>query len=262
MQINFEPSKTLDKEKIKSFLDEKTAEKYSFLLFDSVDSTNTLAKEIAKDEAFGSVVIISDHQSAGRGRLGRSFYSPHTDGLYMSVLIDPSKEDMEISTLTHFVASATSKAIEKLCGKFVGVKWVNDLIVGKKKICGILCEAGRSDKNADFVVIGIGVNLYQKSFPLDIEDIAGSVYSTTGALVDRAQLAAEILKNISEYHKDFMDDYRKRSVVLGQRVRVINQERTYLATALEIDDGGALTVLDDAGEKVRLCFGEISLKLE
>lgn len=259
----FDKSKTLDQKMIKKHLDKKTADKYGFLLLDSVDSTNTLAKKLAGDGADKPLVIISDQQSAGRGRLGRSFYSPKSDGLYMSVLIDPEKEKIEIPTITHFVATAVANAIEELCdGVKVGIKWVNDLLIDGKKVCGILCESGRSGDGVDFTVIGIGVNLSERDFPDDIRNIAGSVYSCTGQMIDRVCLAANIIKNLDKYEPDFMDNYRQRSVVIGKRVKVISYDDTYFAKAMSISDDGSLNVEDENGEKKELCFGEISLCFE
>ena len=248
---------------IKACLDKDLADKYNFLLLDSVESTNTLAKNLAKEGTQMPLVIVADHQSAGRGRLGRSFYSPKTDGLYMSVLIDPTKENADVSTLTPFVATAVAAAIDKLCGNtYVGIKWVNDLLINEKKVCGILCESGRSADGVDFTVIGIGINLLETDFPDDIRDIAGSIYSCTGKTVERAELIAEIIENLDRYGSDFMDGYRQRSVVLGKRVKVINHGITYLAKAISISDDGSLTVVDDNGKERELCFGEISLRLD
>lgn len=248
---------------VKAHLDEKLASKYDFLHLESVDSTNTLAKKMALDGAKTPLVIVADHQSSGRGRLGRSFYSPKTDGLYMSVLVDPNQSKIDVQTLTHFVATAVADAVDGLCeNTCVSIKWVNDLLIGGKKICGILCESGRGGDGVNYVVIGIGVNLYEADFPDDIKDIAGSVYSCTGKKLDRAALVAGIVKNLDGYSGDFMDAYRQRLVVIGKRVRVINHEGEYFAKALEIEDDGALIVLDENGEMQRLCFGEISLRLD
>lgn len=248
---------------VKAQLDEIVASKYDFLHLESVDSTNTLAKKMALDGAKTPLVIVADHQSAGRGRLGRSFYSPKTDGLYMSVLIDPNQSNIDVQTLTHFVATAVADAVDGLCeNTCVSIKWVNDLLIGGKKICGILCESGRGGDGVNYVVIGIGVNLYETDFPDDIKDIAGSVYSCTGKKLDRAALAAKIVENIDGYSKDFMDAYRQRSAVIGKRVKVINHEGEYFAKALEIEDDGVLIVRDENGEIQRLCFGEISLRLD
>lgn len=259
----FDKSKTLSEKTVKKHLDKKIADKYCFLLLDTVDSTNTLAKKLAGEGVKKPLVIISDHQSAGRGRLGRSFYSPMSDGLYMSVLIDPEKEKIEIPTITHFVATAVADAIEELCdGVKVGIKWVNDLLIDGKKICGILCESGRSGDGVDFTVIGIGVNLSERDFPDDIRNIAGSVYSCTGQMIDRARLAANIIKNLDKYAKGFMDRYRQRSVVIGKRVKVISYDDTYFAKAISISDDGSLNVEDENGQIQKLCFGEISLRLD
>jgi len=252
----------LSSEQICAHLDKNAAEKYSFLLLDCVDSTNTLAKKLAKDGVNMPLVIIADRQSAGRGRLGRSFYSPTCEGLYMSVLFDPKNEALDLGMLTQFAAVAAAKAVEELCGKKVFIKWVNDILIGGKKICGILCESGIDESGAAFAVVGIGVNISEKEFPKDICEIAGSIYSCTGIMADRAALAARIIENLDRYTPSFMDDYRSRSAVVGKRVRVINHENEYLATALGINDDGSLCVVDDSGSKHDLCFGEISLRID
>ncbi|MDD5944382.1 MAG: biotin--[acetyl-CoA-carboxylase] ligase, partial [Clostridia bacterium] len=240
---------------------------WKFVILDEVDSTNNYAKELAVAGEKENTVVIAEKQTGGRGRIGRPFYSPKGDGLYMSILCRP-KLSVDIAPLiTSYTAVAVAKAVEKLCGHEVNIKWVNDIYMNGRKICGILTEAGFDFEGGmiDYAVIGIGVNVYGIDFPEEIKNIASSVEKETGKRISRNELAAEILNNLSKMpteivKKEYLDIYREKSNVIGRKVTVSCGGSTFDALAVEIDDNAALKVMTDEGIKT-LNSGEVSIKL-
>lgn len=224
-------------------------------------STNDRAKALAESGADG-IAVIADSQTNGRGRLGRSFFSP-SGGLYMSVVVRPEMDASECGRITAYAAVAAARAVESLCGAEVKIKWVNDLYVGGKKICGILTEGGFGMESGElsYAVVGIGINAAGREFPLEIADRATSIENECGAPPDRCRLAAAVLDGLYALRTGelggFIEEYRARSCVVGRRV-VVNGE--YEATAVGIGDDCSL-LLDRGGETMRFSAGEVSLKL-
>ena len=188
-----------------------------FYILDEVDSTNNYARELAL-KGKSDLVVISETQNGGKGRLGRKFYSPKGAGLYMSLLCRP-KMNVELAPLiTSYTAVAVALAIDKLSGKETQTKWVNDIFMNGKKICGILTEAGFDFEGGtiDYAIIGIGVNALGLEFPDEIKDIASSVEKESGIKISRNELAAEILNNLKDMEeeiktKKYLEIYRKKS---------------------------------------------------
>lgn len=238
-------------------------------LYETVGSTNDLIKLAARSGAPECKVIIADEQTAGRGRLGRSFNSPAGTGLYMSILLKPRLSPKLSVLITAAAAAAVTVAIEEVCGIRVSVKWVNDIFYGNKKLCGILTEGTVSPcgDRLSYAVLGIGLNIYEPpcGFPPKIAEIACALY-TEQICGLKNRLAAAILKHFFSFYrslpdKGFLEIYRSHSAVIGKRVRVISGTEEYPATAVAIDDDCALTVKTDDGTLHRLNFGEISLRL-
>lgn len=231
---------------------------------DETDSTNNLAKAHAAAGA-ENLAVIANRQTAGRGRLARSFFSPDRAGVYLSALIRPrSLRAADCGLITACAAVATARAVEKLSGADVKIKWVNDLFIGGKKICGILTEGGvgMEEGTLEYAVIGIGVNVRSVVFPEDIAAVATTVEHETGVRADRCELAAEILNNLSRLEEsvasgEFLSEYRSRSCVVGRRV-IVNGN--YEACAVAIDDDCALIIERD-GATEKFYAGEVSLKL-
>lgn len=226
-------------------------------------STNTTARSLAVNGAPEGTVVVAAAQTAGRGTRRRAFFSPQ-GGVYMSVILRP--RDADGCLITSCAAVAVARAIERLCPLTVHVKWVNDLYVGGKKLCGILTEAGFApDNTLDYVVLGIGVNVAAVEFPPDIADIATSL-GNEGCPVDRNALIAAILEEWERAYAtigrgDFLTESRTRSCVLGRRVTVTRGNEQFEAFAQEIDDRGHLLVKTDAGEMVILQSGEVSIRI-
>lgn len=225
-------------------------------------STNADLKELAKNGAPIGTAVVAERQSGGRGRLGRSF-SSERGGLYMSLLL-PLDDTESVGLMTTFAAVATARAIERLADVDVKIKWVNDLLVGSKKICGILAE-GVMRPEGNCAVLGIGVNLTGKLSD-ELKEIAATVFDACGQALEPKALADEIFAEFSDFsaHKcgAHLDEYRHRCITLGKNITVIpHSAPTYSAKALKItESGGLLVKRDDNGEETELCSGEVSVR--
>lgn len=229
-------------------------------VFEELASTNTYAKQNAVRSANERSLTVAAAQSAGRGRMGRSFYSPSGSGVYFSVATF-QKTLPQALTLTAAAAVAVRRAVQELLGVSLGIKWVNDLFWNGKKVCGILCESVALEEGY-CVVIGIGVNLKSAVFPEELADIAGTLGADELA---RADLIAAVYKALLPYllnssDTSWLPDYRRYSTVLGREVLWRSGERECAGIAVEIDDEGALLVQSADGALERLSTGEISVK--
>ena len=236
-------------------------------IHERLDSTNNRAKALAASGAKHGTTVIADSQDGGRGRLGRSFFSPGHSGIYMTVILRPDCAPEKAPMLTSLAAVAAARAVEAVSGAEVKIKWVNDLYIGGKKICGILSEAGLNMEagRLDYAVVGIGVNVGRMAFPPELADIATSVGNETGAAPDRNTLIAEILNQLEALYGEletgaFLEESRRRSNVIGRTVTVMEGGKTYPARALDIDSQGRLLIETDRGTAC-LNYGEVSLKL-
>ena len=226
------------------------------------ESTNSDAARLAKDANHGTV-IISDAQTAGRGRLGKSFYAPK-GGIYMSVILKLGLTFSDAVLVTTAASVAVCKAIEAVSNVRPKIKWVNDILLEDKKICGISCEAVSFGEMIDSVILGIGVNFSAQEFPDDLQDTAGVLFEKP--TVSRNRLIAEILKNILSETKDlssrnFIDDYRRRSAVIGKPIRYLENNVWSDAEAVGINENGGLIILENGKEKT-LVSGEITLRIK
>lgn len=237
--------------------------------FESVDSTNNYIKRRAREGAPEGTVAIADAQTGGKGRLGRSFASPPGVGIYLSLLLRPEGNAADIQSLTANTAVAVSKAIEKTCGINPEIKWVNDLLLNGRKICGILCESEADDKGLHYMVIGIGLNVTNRTedFPAQLRNIAGSIYTQTGIIAERGMLISAILSELDSMYECWKDnsgsllaDYKKRCTMLGHLVEVASADEVYDAVAEDIsEDFGLCLRLDDGSCRV-IHSGEVSAR--
>ena len=238
-------------------------------LFDELDSTNTYLKKLARVGAPEGRVIIARRQSAGRGRLGRSFYSD-AEGLYISVLIRPHMKAESMVFVTAMTAVAMARAIERTVDADAVIKWVNDIFVRGKKVCGILCESAfDADALSEYVVIGAGVNITEPfgGFPADISAVAGALLPYGNRQELRSSLAAAFLEELfGEYahidSRSFLDEYRRRSMVTGKSVSVISPSLMRHGKAIAIDDDCRLVVRFDDGTTEHVSTGEISIRVD
>ncbi|MGN1206007.1 MAG: biotin--[acetyl-CoA-carboxylase] ligase [Eubacterium sp.] len=247
------------------------ASRYPIEVHKILDSTNTECKRRVIDGAPHGLTILAEEQTDGRGRLGRSFYSPAKTGIYVSILVHPTFEGNDAMLLTTAASVAVCRGISKVLHKEPQIKWVNDVYLNEKKICGILTEAISDFEmgKIDSVIIGIGINYRTEEFPEDIKHRAGSLENGSGN-VPRNQLVAAVLNEFWEIYdtleeRKFIKEYRERSMVIGQRVRLQEQGEWKEATALDVDDNGGLIVRMEEPDGTTydrvLQTGEITLRL-
>lgn len=233
------------------------------------DSTNRYLKELAVAGAPEGTVIIAEKQNAGRGRLGRSFFSPEEKGIYMSILLRP-EIDLERSVrITSMAAVAVARAIEQVCGLSAQIKWVNDIFLNNRKVCGILTEAGINaiEGILDYAVLGIGINVGVMDFPEELQEIATSVSNECGFAVSKEVLIDAVLKELEDWYPtlwdgSFLEESKKRSILLGKEIQVVDEthpEGGYLAKAIDINELGNLIIERDGSTRV-LNSGEVSIR--
>lgn len=243
-------------------------EKLKLIFLKETDSTNEAAKRYLAQEKIRNALIVAKLQTAGKGRRGRTFYSPADEGIYMSLLFTPKEGLEDIIAVTTAASVIVARAIESVSGQKVSVKWVNDLYAGGRKICGILAEAvlptDENDETA--VILGIGINVGNESFPDELKDIAGSLHAGIQTNLWKKQLIQTITKGLCAFLEDikntsYLEEYRQRSMVIGREIICYEGNCTYCATATDIDERGGLVVIDEKGERKVLHSGEITIRL-
>ncbi len=228
------------------------------LICDEVDSTNNAAKRLLAEENLSRAVIIADRQLNGRGHSGREFYSPAGTGLYLSAVLRPDKPFHEAVMYTAAAAVAAARAIERTAGVSTQIKWINDLYLGGRKVCGILTEADTDFETGRVrsMVIGIGINVTTVSFPDEMADKAASL----GINVPRCRLAAAViaeLYGIIDNQSDFMDEYRRRCFIIGREIGFSDGSRSFRGTVAGIGEGCELILDTDEGRFI-FPHGEIT----
>jgi len=236
-----------------------------------VDSTNTYLKRAALEGAADGTVVIADYQTAGRGRMERTFQSPAGKGIYLSVLLRPEFPAERLLRVTALAGVAVCDSVEHVCGVRPGLKWPNDLVLEKRKLCGILAELITDTEGKQCLILGIGINVSQtgEDFSPDVAKIATSLMQETGKTVSRIELIAALLKELDEMYRawksgilsGYLERYRHDCVNLGKRVQLIGQEgyrRTVIAVG--IDDSFGLVVCDEAGNRQTIRSGEVSVR--
>lgn len=255
---------------------------YDFFEYDEIDSTNLEAKRlVAKKSSATKQVFLAKRQTAGRGRLGRSFFSPEETGLYMSLLLQIDEKLLDTDLITPAAGVAVCRTIDFFYdekGKKANpqIKWVNDIYLNKKKVCGILTEGILNPKEGKIsqVIIGIGVNLFEPKtgFPPEIENIAGFVFNKDffkNPEEAKYQFVAKLLENLEitlekSQEKITMEEYKERSLVIGKTVTVITPQKQYAALVKDVTEKGHLIVeYEENGQiqQTELLSGEVSLKL-
>ena len=231
------------------------------------DSTNLWIKRLAKEGASEGTLALAEFQSAGRGRLGRSWEVPEGTSVMMSILLRPKFEPQYAPTLTLVMGMAVAKAVKKL-GFDVSIKWPNDVVVSHKKICGILTEMGVRDGKIDYAVIGVGINVNIREFPEEMADKATSLYLESGKEFDRSQIPGLVMEAFEEYYEKFAatcdlsglkEEYESILANYNQPVRVLAKE-PYEGVARGITDGGELLVEKTDGTIVAVSAGEVSVR--
>ena len=231
------------------------------------ESTNLWIKRLAKEGASEGTLALAEFQSAGRGRLGRSWEVPEGTSVMMSILLRPKFEPQYAPTLTLVMGMAVAKAVKNL-GFDVSIKWPNDVVVSHKKICGILTEMGVRDGKIDYAVIGVGINVNIKEFPEEMADKATSLYLESGREFDRSQIPGLVMEAFEKYYEKFAatcdlsglkEEYESILANYNQPVRVLAKE-PYEGVARGITDGGELLVEKTDGTIVAVSAGEVSVR--
>lgn len=238
---------------------------FAVFTFDITDSTNLRAKEYIVSKGSLPALFIANEQTAGRGRLGRSFYSPKNSGLYMTLALAWDNAFKEVA-LTSVVSVALVRTLEKFTDKKLSIKWVNDILADEKKVAGILCERVAESKTnlTKAVIIGIGVNLTTTVFP---DEISASATNLSEKLIDRRSLALDISNEIisvlvSTDTAALMNEYRGLSAVIGKNICYIKNGVKYEAFAEGIDNSGGLEIVHPNGIKATLTSGEITIRFK
>lgn len=230
-----------------------------------VTSTNDIAKQAAQDKAIDDAVFIAGEQTAGKGRKGRTWVSLKNQGIYMSFLVRPRIDTSLVSGLTLMAAIAVCRAIEKTADINVSIKWPNDVLIGNKKVCGILTESMLGMDGIEYVVCGMGINTDQQVFEDELKDKAVSL-SMSNRSVNKMLLTAAIIDAFFEGYQTFlqqglaafMPEFRKRSALNGE-ITVISPTSRETGTLIGFDDTGAI-LIESNGEQKRFVAGEISLR--
>ena len=237
-------------------------------VYDELASTNLTAKELAAAGAPHGTLVVTDCQTAGRGRRGRSFLSPKGTGLYLTMIVRSGLPMGDAARVTSAAAVAACRALEKTCGKQLGIKWVNDVYYRGRKCVGILTEASADMETGgvEFIVVGTGFNLREPEggFPEEIREIAGAFFDP-GEPVPRCAIAAAAANELFDLCEDladasFMDEYRARNLVPGRDILILQNGVSRPAHAESITDEGHLVVRLPSGETEELSFGEVSIR--
>ena len=259
------------KEQILSFLPGDHPWQNQIYWFDTVGSTNTRAKEMAAQGAAHGTVLIAGHQSAGRGRMGRSFQSPAGLGVYMSVILRPNCPPEKLMHLTCATAVAMCDAVAQAAGIRPGIKWTNDLVLGSRKIAGILTEMSVDAKTGlvDYAVVGIGVNCRQslQDFPEEIRGFAGSLSMALDRSIHIAPVAAAMMEALCTMSRELFDPidvlmerYRRDCITVGRDISLLRGDSVRHGHAIGVDDLGALLVRFSDGHVEAVNSGEVSIR--
>lgn len=241
----------------------------SVLVLEETDSTNIQCANLAAQGWPEGTLVAAERQWAGKGRRGRSWVSPSGTGIWMSLLLRPDIPADKASMLTLVAALAVQKGIQEEAGLVSSIKWPNDLVMGQKKICGILTEMRSRENQPEYVIVGIGVNANMTEFPEEIRETATSLYLEKGEKVDRAKVIANIMLAFEEYYKKFLEtldlsllkeEYDSRLINLGRQVTVLGPSESYSGICRGIHTEGELLVDPPNGQQKRVISGEVSVR--
>ena len=245
----------------------KLSKDLSIKVYKKIDSTNTRAKIFAENKIGTNAVFIANEQTAGRGRLGRTFVSSKGKGLYLSILLNEKLPPDFATALTTYMAVIASRAIKTVTGVQPQIKWVNDLYLSGKKCAGILTEGKAADngQSLSYAVVGIGINLLSQDFPDDVKSIATTLEDECKKRIGSIDIASHIISGFFENlslvgSSELAEEYRRHSFLIGERVNVIKPTSTYTASVKGITDRCELILTLDDGKEEILSTGEVSVR--
>ncbi len=239
------------------------------LYFDSIDSTNNELKRQAETQVCHGLLAVAEEQTAGRGRRGHGWVSPPGTGIWFSFLLKPDVSPDKASMLTLVAAMAVARAITETTGLVSQIKWPNDIVVNKKKVCGMLTELSAEMTQINYVVIGIGINANNREFPDEIKETASSLFIESGKQVKRAAVIEAVGRYFEQYYDEFikagdlsliMDEYNSMLANAGNQVRIISNDSEEVYTAIGINPQGELMVKDADGNVKDIRSGEVSVR--
>ncbi len=236
--------------------------------FDSIDSTNTKAKEFAEEGHPSGTLVVADRQTAGKGRRGRSWESPTGIGIFMTLMLKPEINPNNASMLTLVAAMATTRAIRRVTGVSAMIKWPNDIVMNGKKVCGILTEMSAQFDYINHIVIGIGINVHNEDFPEEIAKTASSLYLESGQHIHRASLIEAFLEEFEDVYAEYLKtedmeglqkEYDAMLVNRGRQVRVLDPKEPFEGKAMGITKKGEL-IVDTWESRKLVSSGEVSVR--
>lgn len=240
----------------------------NLVVLDKIDSTNNEAKRMAENGAAAGTLVISDSQTAGKGRRGRSWSSPDGSSIYMTLMMRPDINPVKAPMLTLVAAMAVRKAVHEASGIQSMIKWPNDLVCNGKKICGILTEMSAEPDFINYVVIGIGINVNIEGFPDEIKDTATSLKIESGHYIDRNHIISEFCNYFESYYNKFTgsgmkmltEEYNANLINFGRHIRVLDPSGEFTGISKGINENGELLVVKEDGSTVTVMSGEVSVR--
>lgn len=257
----------LDYNNLKDFLTTEYIGR-NIVYLDSTTSTNDVAKDLAQYGYDEGLVVVAEEQTKGRGRLGRRWSTHKGEAIAASILLKPDIKIPLANSITHLIGLSAAKALINVTGFDILIKWPNDLVLNKKKLCGILTEMGVEGTKIKYIIAGIGININQNSFEEDINNIAISLKSYSNNYFDRRIILSQILnqfekdyENFKRYGlKYFIDDLKRYSIVLGKEVIILDKDEVIKGTAIDIDEKGYLILKDENGQLKSILNGDLLIE--
>ncbi len=253
----------------KKILEKCLNPKLNITIFEELDSTNNYLKKLGSQGEKENQLVIALSQTGGRGRMGRSFYSPNGTGIYFSLLLNPEYAIEKSLFLTVMAAVSVAETVMKYNKNDVKIKWVNDIYIDGKKVCGILTEGAiNSHKMLDYAVVGIGVNVVapENGFPDDIKEIATAIFPGKTEDYIKEKIVADVVNKFFDMYNGIDTDYVKRykeySYLTGKKINIIQGETTRPATVIDITDDCHLLVKNENCEIEEISSGDVSVRLK
>lgn len=253
----------------KKILEQYLNQKLNITIFSELDSTNNYLKKLGSQGEKETTLVIAESQTGGRGRMGRSFYSPNGAGVYFSLLLYPKISAEKSLNLTVMAAVSVAEAVMQYSNGDVKIKWVNDVYIDGKKVCGILTEGSINvEKKLDYAVVGIGINVIapENGFPDDIKDIATAIFSGNAEENVKEKIVADVVNKFFGMYNaidtDFVKRYKEYSYLTGKEINIISGENIRPATVLGITDDCHLLVKNENDEIEEISSGDVSVRVK